>query len=194
MNYTKISRKQANVIYRNVKEGNIMMKDELVTFMYERADAHLSYNTLDDATETYLLGAVDAIFKNDFSKAQECIDSAWISFGSTHGLLETETITTEDIAAPVEAEATCTSAGSENTTEWTFKGCKVHEEECDGDLHCFVVTMERDGEVRTQTAIPTSLQDMENARRNLNEGISPLDGWEDGMGNEICWENGEEVE
>lgn len=77
----------------------------------------------------------------------------------------------------------------ERATEWTFEDCKVHEEEFDGDLHCFVVTMERDGEVRTQTAIPTSLQDMENARRNLNEGISPLDGWEDGMGNEICWEN-----
>lgn len=77
----------------------------------------------------------------------------------------------------------------EPVTEWTFEDCKVSEDEFDGDLHCFVVTMERDGEVRTQTAIPTSIQDMENARRNLNEGISPLDGWEDGMGNEVCWEN-----
>lgn len=98
---------------------------------------------------------------------------------------KTETVTTEEVAAPVEAEATCTGTGS----EWTFKDCKVREEECDGDLHCFVVTMEKNGQIRTQTAIPTSLQDMENARRNLNEGISPLDGWEDGMGNEVCWEN-----
>lgn len=77
----------------------------------------------------------------------------------------------------------------DRATEWTFEDCKVHEEEFDGDLHCFVVTMERDGEVRQQTIIPSDLDDMRRIRSALYRGESPLDGWEDGMGNEVCWEN-----
>lgn len=82
----------------------------------------------------------------------------------------------------------------EKILEWIFHDCKVHEEECDHDLHCFVVTMEKDGEVRTQTIIPSDRFSMETIRMDLNGGRSPLDGWEDGLGNLICWENGEEVE
>lgn len=115
MQYTRISKKQANVLYKNMKDGNITIKDDLVKFMYDRAEAHYSYNTLDDATEDYLLGAVDAVFKNDFSRAQECIDSAWTSYGSTHGLLETETVTDDEfIDTPAEVETTCTNGGSEH--------------------------------------------------------------------------------
>ena len=78
----------------------------------------------------------------------------------------------------------------EPVTEWTFKDCKVSEDEFDGDLHCFVVTMERGGQTRTQTIIPQDLDDMENVRKDLNDGRSPVwEGWEDGMGNEVCWEN-----
>ena len=78
--------------------------------------------------------------------------------------------------------------------EWTFKDCKVHEEEFDHDLPCFVVTMEKNGHVRTQIIIPRELVDVKTIRRDLNAGRSPMDGWEDGMGYDICWENGEEVE
>lgn len=79
---------------------------------------------------------------------------------------------------------------NERTTEWTFKDCKVHEEECNYNLPCFVVTMEKNGHVRTQTIIPGDLIDVENIRRDLNVGRSPMEEeWEDGMGNEICWEN-----
>lgn len=77
----------------------------------------------------------------------------------------------------------------ERATEWIFEDCKVHEEEFDGDLHCFVVTMERDGQTRTQTIIPASIEDMESIRNDLDAGMSPMDGWEDGMGNDVCWEN-----
>ena len=107
----------------------------------------------------------------------------------------------EDIVAGGSPEAAAYSCSPlscpedfERTTEWTFKDCKVNEEEFDGDLHCFTVTMERDGEIRTQTIIPASLGDMENVRSELNAGRSPMNRWEDGMGNEVCWENGEEVE
>lgn len=83
----------------------------------------------------------------------------------------------------------------EAVTEWIFKDCKVHEEECDYNLPCFVVTMEKNGHVRTQTIIPGDLIDVENIRRDLNVGRSPMEEeWEDGMGNDVCWENGEEVE
>lgn len=80
----------------------------------------------------------------------------------------------------------------EPVTEWAFRDCKVNEEEFDHDLHCFVVTMERDGQTRTQTIIPQDLDDMEDIRNGLNDDRSPVwEGWEDGMGNRVCWENGE---
>lgn len=177
---------------------------------------------------------------------------------------ETRTVTTEVVAAPVEAEATCTCGGSEDhanriiintpcglryidvpdyqgetlweavakydaangtdleerleiedivaagqestayscsplsfpedfgepVTEWEFDDCKVSEEEFDHDLHCFVVEMERDGQIRRQTVYPRDLDDMDALRRHLIGGRSPIkSGWEDGMGNDVCWEN-----
>lgn len=72
---------------------------------------------------------------------------------------------------------------------WDLGDCKVHEEEFDHDLHCFAVEIEKDGEVRQQTIIPSDLDDMRRIRSALYRGESPLDGWEDGMGNDVCWEN-----
>lgn len=83
----------------------------------------------------------------------------------------------------------------EPVTEWVFDDCKVSEEEFYHDLHCFVVEMEKDGEIRRQTVYPRDLDDMDALKRHLIGGRSPVkSGWEDGRGNDVCWENAEEVE
>ncbi len=88
--FTHMSKKQANVLYRATKNGEIAMHKDLISFAYHRAEQMHSWNVLDDAAETYLLRAIDCIFAGDREAAQKNIDSAWIEFGSTHGLLKAE--------------------------------------------------------------------------------------------------------
>lgn len=79
--------------------------------------------------------------------------------------------------------------------EWKFKNkIEVYEEEYDYSLHCFKVYMENK---YLGSIYPSSLEDMEDCIRKLDNGEDPVfDRWEDGLGN-ICniegwgeaWEN-----
>ena len=73
---------------------------------------------------------------------------------------------------------------------WTFEDCKVREADYDNDLHCFEVEMwDDDGETRVQVIVPKDIEEMHIDRMALDSGSSPMDGWEDGNGNLVCWEN-----
>ena len=75
---TIITRKQAGVIYRNVKQGALSMSKKAVSAMYDVTDMDArDYPTLDaiaDEIERLLL-AVDAIFAGDLAAAQGEIDA-----------------------------------------------------------------------------------------------------------------------
>ena len=75
---TIITRRQAGVIYRNVKQGAIVMSKSAVSAMYDVTDMDArDYPTLDaiaDEIERLLL-AVDAIFAGDLAAAQGEIDA-----------------------------------------------------------------------------------------------------------------------
>ena len=77
-NRTIITRRQAGVIYRNVKQGTIVMSKSAVSAMYDVTDMDArDYPTLDaiaDEIERLLL-AVDAIFAGDLAAAQGELDA-----------------------------------------------------------------------------------------------------------------------
>ena len=68
------SRKQAGVIYRNVKEGKLEMSKAAISAMYDNCDGMDVYNNATADFAQYGIGmirkTVDAIFANDFDKAQ----------------------------------------------------------------------------------------------------------------------------
>lgn len=78
---------------------------------------------------------------------------------------------------------------------WILESCVVREVPNDHDLHAFEVYMatENDSIVR-QDVIPGDIEDMEGIRQSLDGGDAPTDGWEDGLGNTVCPENGEIVD
>ena len=83
MRLTGISRKQAGVIYRNWKLGNIEMTQETVGMMYDFADfTTCNAQQCDIDLVDYLREAIDAIFANDFETAQARIDR----FAKIHAL------------------------------------------------------------------------------------------------------------
>lgn len=68
--YKKITRKQAGVIYRALKEGRIEMSDKEVSIMYDIVDFEGyddggSLNSINDR----LTVAVDKIFEGDFTSS-----------------------------------------------------------------------------------------------------------------------------
>lgn len=75
---TIITRRQAGVIYRNVKQGALSMSKKAVSAMYDVTDLDLSdYSYVDaiaDQVERLLL-AVDAIFSGDLAAAQAELDA-----------------------------------------------------------------------------------------------------------------------
>ena len=75
---TIITRKQAGVIYRNVKQGALSMSKKAVSAMYDVTDLDLrDYSYVDpiaDQVERLLL-AVDAIFSGDLAPAQAELDA-----------------------------------------------------------------------------------------------------------------------
>ncbi len=75
---TIITRRQAGVIYRSVKQGSIVMSKSAVSAMYDVTDMDArDYPTLDaiaDEIERLLL-AVDAIFAGDLAAAQGELDA-----------------------------------------------------------------------------------------------------------------------
>lgn len=77
-----ISRKQAGVIYRNVKQGTVEMSQRAVSAMYDLAGR--TFERWERGTDLYdaeqalvgmLLNAVDAIFAGRIEDAQSNIDA-----------------------------------------------------------------------------------------------------------------------
>lgn len=78
---------------------------------------------------------------------------------------------------------------------WIFDDCVVREAACDHDLHCFAVYMATaNGSIVRQDVVPGDIAQMEEDRQALDNGEAPTDGWEDGIGNSVCPENGEIVD
>ncbi len=78
---------------------------------------------------------------------------------------------------------------------WIFGDCVVMEIPNDSDLHAFRVLMATDNDsIVRQDVIPGDIEEMEQDRRALEGGSAPTDGWEDGLGNTVCPENGEIVD
>lgn len=62
---------------------------------------------------------------------------------------------------------------------WKLKDCTVTEEEFDGDLHVFTVSVNWDE--GTCTVYPRDIVDMNECISKLDDGVSPI---------QDCWENG----
>ena len=78
---------------------------------------------------------------------------------------------------------------------WILGDCVVTEVPNDHDLHAFAVFMATEnGSIVRQDVLPGSIEEMEENRQALDGGEAPTDGWEDGLGNTVCPENGEIVD
>lgn len=78
---------------------------------------------------------------------------------------------------------------------WILGDCVVTEVPNDHDLHAFAVFMATEnGSIVRQDVLPGSIEEMEDDRQALDDGEAPTDGWEDGLGNTVCPENGEIVD
>lgn len=86
MNYTHMTKKQANVLYRAAKTGEIVIPKDLMSFAYHRAEKMYSYDANEDDVETRLHWAIDAIFEGDLDKAQESVNGAWTLYAAIFGL------------------------------------------------------------------------------------------------------------
>lgn len=73
MKTTFISRKQAGVIYKNVKQGTIKMSKSAISAMYDVAGVEVFNDVMTDMIER-LLAAVDAIFSGNIEGAQAELD------------------------------------------------------------------------------------------------------------------------
>lgn len=86
MDYTHMTKKQANVLYRAAKTGELEIPKDLTSFAYHRAGQMYSYNGNEDDVETRLHSAIDAIFEGDLGKAQEAINDAWFLYRLIFGI------------------------------------------------------------------------------------------------------------
>lgn len=73
---SRFSKKQAGVIYRAFKSGEIKMEQEDASRMYDLVNNgdQVDYNGEDNRAIQQLKLAIDAIFENDIEKAQKHID------------------------------------------------------------------------------------------------------------------------
>lgn len=70
-----LSRKQAGVIYRNAKLGNIDATKEQLSSMYDYVEIYSNYvESFEHDMLNALRECIDAIFANDFAIAQEKFD------------------------------------------------------------------------------------------------------------------------
>ena len=84
---------------------------------------------------------------------------------------------------------------NEGAGVWILGDCVVTEVPNDHDLHAFAVYMATEnGSIVRQDVLPGSIEEMEDDRQALDDGEAPTDGWEDGLGNTVCPENGEIVD
>lgn len=83
--YSRLSRKQAGVIYRNVKAGALVMTREQIGSMYDLADGRIIWNDRLAEYDDELVAAVDAVFSGNLSVAQEHIDRAVLVHARVYG-------------------------------------------------------------------------------------------------------------
>lgn len=77
MKVNGISKKQAGVIYRNWKLGNLDMTQDMVSFVYDYADFSTNYGTPTDYTiVSDLRECVDYLFAGEFEEAQASLGHA----------------------------------------------------------------------------------------------------------------------
>ena len=68
------TRKQAGVIYRNVKEGNLNMSKAAINMMYYWAGLECYPDTARMLDLDMIKAAVDNVFAGDLEVAQVCLD------------------------------------------------------------------------------------------------------------------------
>lgn len=69
------SRKQAGVIYRNVKQGKLEMSKGAISFMYDHADVERYHDSSVISTMCEAIAdAVQAVFDDDMELAQACLN------------------------------------------------------------------------------------------------------------------------
>ncbi|HZK27416.1 MAG TPA: hypothetical protein VFD00_07760 [Thermoclostridium sp.] len=76
-----LTRKQCGVIYSASKKGSINLTQEMISFLYNKVCDFRMYAT--DATSdtrnkmSYMTDTLNAIFDNDYKKAQEYFEKAY---------------------------------------------------------------------------------------------------------------------
>lgn len=69
-----ITKKQAGVIYRNWKQGNLTATKETMNRVYAYAEYFVTTDAVIDNLVTILRACIDAIFANDMAEAQSMLD------------------------------------------------------------------------------------------------------------------------
>lgn len=78
--WSRLTRKQVNVVYANAKKGNIRVEKWMISQMYELADETeqiIDWNGSIGSKLDKCRMILDAIFANDYEKAQRIIDWAF---------------------------------------------------------------------------------------------------------------------
>lgn len=79
MYYTFITKKQIGVIFKNWKQGNIKLEEEIIKFLYDHCAEVRGYKN-DNNFEDMLVrvkDAIDKIFSEDYEGAEEEIEGAY---------------------------------------------------------------------------------------------------------------------
>ena len=79
MYYTWISKKQIGVIFSNWKRGNLDLTEEQVKWLYNKCAEVKGFNNNNNFQDVLsrVKSAIDSIFDNSYSEAEESIKSAY---------------------------------------------------------------------------------------------------------------------
>lgn len=75
MSLFTITKKQVNVIWGAWKRGEVQVEKGRIDMMYRMVENQGRDGSYTDRMNRAIRGAIDAIFKGDLEKAQECIDA-----------------------------------------------------------------------------------------------------------------------
>lgn len=78
-----ITKKQAGVIYRNWKLGNLTATKETMNKVYDYAEYYVSTDSKAEDELSALRACIDAIFANDMAEAQSQLDR-FVSLRNLH--------------------------------------------------------------------------------------------------------------
>ena len=79
MYYTWISKKQIGVIFSNWKRGNLDLTEEQIKWLYNNCAEVKGFNNNNNFQDVLsrVKSAIDSIFDNSYSEAEESIKSAY---------------------------------------------------------------------------------------------------------------------